>query len=69
MALTELLMERMRSLALGRGRFLSRAEIPLVLVPGGYRVMGSTDCIVRAPAIYSRVTFLRQLIEQTIASN
>ncbi len=30
---------------------------------------GSTDCNVRAPAIYSRVAYLRQWIDQTVAYN
>ncbi|KAF4104359.1 chymotrypsin-like protease CTRL-1 [Onychostoma macrolepis] len=30
---------------------------------------GSTDCNVRAPAIYSRVSYLRQWIDQTVAYN
>ncbi|KAI7801192.1 chymotrypsin-like protease CTRL-1 [Triplophysa rosa] len=48
---------------------------PLVCQSGGvwYQAgivsWGRSDCNVRSPAIYSRVTYLRQWIDQTIASN
>lgn len=48
---------------------------PLVCESGGawYQVgivsWGTTNCNVRAPAVYARVSYLRSWIDQTIARN